>query len=275
MIQTGDVRRFLLFAYGGAWLVMAPLWLSGFERTDGSQEAGLGAQVSIAAMMLTPALAAIVVLLRRNSPRDLPRLLSMNRPRLGSCVLAFLATLGLSVASLALATMAGVYEPDFSGFSVLSFFAVNAVGFVLSLPLFLGEELGWQGYLLPRLRPLGYWRALLVMGAIWGLWHLPTVLLGGQFPGYPAWLTVPAVLVGGCSVGVFIGWVRLRTGSVWPTVVAHSVISDVGPRLTGTLAGRGHVVDPLQTGLLGWTGWLVLGAFAAMLAFSRGATRPV
>ncbi|AXB47690.1 CPBP family intramembrane glutamic endopeptidase [Amycolatopsis albispora] len=275
MIDSWGVRRFLLLAYGGAWLVMTPLWLSGFERADGAEEAGLGAQVSIALMMLTPALAAILVLSRDHRPRELPRLLGMTRPRPGSCVLAFLATLALSVASLALATMAGVYEPDLSGFSVLSFFAVNAAGFVLSLPLFLGEELGWQGYLLPRLLPLGYWRALLLMGAIWGLWHLPTVLLGGQFPGHPAWLTVPAVLAGGCLIGVYIGWLRLRTGSVWPTVVAHSVVSDVGPRLTGTLAGRGHVVDPLQTGLLGWTGWLVLGGFAAALAVSRGATRPV
>jgi hypothetical protein len=35
-------------------------------------------------------------------------------------------------------------------------------------PLAFGEEWGWRGYLLPRLLPLGQWRALLVSGVIWG-----------------------------------------------------------------------------------------------------------
>ena len=38
----------------------------------------------------------------------------------------------------------------------------------------LGEELGWRGYLLPRLVPsLGWVGAALVLGAIWAVWHLP------------------------------------------------------------------------------------------------------
>lgn len=39
-----------------------------------------------------------------------------------------------------------------------------------------GEELGWRGYLLPRLQELlGYWPGLLGHGAIWGLWHAPLI----------------------------------------------------------------------------------------------------
>lgn len=38
----------------------------------------------------------------------------------------------------------------------------------------IGEELGWRGYLLPRLRTLvGVTPSFWIMGALWSLWHVP------------------------------------------------------------------------------------------------------
>ncbi|WP_133116520.1 CPBP family intramembrane glutamic endopeptidase, partial [Amycolatopsis antarctica] len=131
----------------------------------------------------------------------------------------------------------------------LGWIAAHLLTSVLCLPLFLGEEIGWQGYLLPRLLPLGTPRALLVMGVLWALWHLPAVLLGGQFPGYGRVIAVPAAVIGGVLVGVFIGWIRLRTGSVWPTVTAHTVSSHVMPPLMLAMGDAERTPDPLQAGL--------------------------
>ena len=51
----------------------------------------------------------------------------------------------------------------------------------------LGEELGWRGFLLPRLqRWLAAVPASLVVGVLWSLWHLPRWFL----PGRP-WETLP------------------------------------------------------------------------------------
>lgn len=36
-----------------------------------------------------------------------------------------------------------------------------------------GEELGWRGLLQKELSQLGFWRASLVTGVVWGLWHAP------------------------------------------------------------------------------------------------------
>lgn len=46
----------------------------------------------------------------------------------------------------------------------------------------LGEEPGWRGYALPRLQPvLGALPAALVLGTIWGVWHLPLWWMDGNF----------------------------------------------------------------------------------------------
>jgi membrane protease YdiL (CAAX protease family) len=48
-----------------------------------------------------------------------------------------------------------------------------------------GEEFGWRGYLLPRLLPLGEVKAAIIVGLIWGPWHLPVLIVGLNYPGEP------------------------------------------------------------------------------------------
>lgn len=63
-----------------------------------------------------------------------------------------------------------------------------SLGFVfLLIPLGIGEEYGWRGYLLPRILPMGEIKGTLVLGIIWALWHLPVLTLR---PG-PLWFSIP------------------------------------------------------------------------------------
>jgi len=49
---------------------------------------------------------------------------------------------------------------------------------VFLLPL--GEEFGWRGYVQPRLRTrFGRLGTVLILGAAWGLWHVPLFLVPG------------------------------------------------------------------------------------------------
>jgi len=48
-----------------------------------------------------------------------------------------------------------------------------------------GEELGWRGFLLREFRHLGFWRASLLIGFVWGVWHAPVIMQGHNYPQHP------------------------------------------------------------------------------------------
>jgi membrane protease YdiL (CAAX protease family) len=58
-----------------------------------------------------------------------------------------------------------------------------SINTLLLVPLALGEELGWRGYMLTRLIDAGVPRPLLTSGLVWSAWHAPLVLGGVYYAG--------------------------------------------------------------------------------------------
>ena len=83
-----------------------------------------------------------------------------------------------------------------------------------------GEELGWRGFLLPRLGQLtGMTAASWIMGVLWSLWHVPA-FFDATLPHYfmPMLVVLPFITF----FGVFMGFMFNRAGgSVLATMVAH------------------------------------------------------
>jgi membrane protease YdiL (CAAX protease family) len=106
--------------------------------------------------------------------------------------------------------------------------AQTAFAFTLA-PLFnvvfaLGEELGWRGFLLPRLLPFGQTRAIALSSAIWGIWHAPAILQGHNYPSQPV-LGV-FLMIGFCLLlGTFLSWAYLSTRSPWAPALGHATIN--------------------------------------------------
>jgi uncharacterized protein len=152
--------------------------------------------------------------------------------------------------------------------------ALSALGpalaqFVLILPLAFCEEWGWRGYLLTRLRDrMGTWPALIVVGVICGIWHLPFYL--------GPWLSMSAdarqsflpFVIYVVLFGVLLGVLRLGHGSIWPAVVAHAVNNTiVFGYLDVLVMDPGQRINPWLAALSGWQGWLIL--LAAIVVLGR------
>jgi membrane protease YdiL (CAAX protease family) len=93
------------------------------------------------------------------------------------------------------------------------------------------EEFAWRGYLTPRLDSLGWGvgRSSALVGVIWGAWHLPYwygFLALADFKAYTGLnlaAFVPLAFVAFIPAAFAFGELRRATGSVWPTVVMHTV----------------------------------------------------
>jgi CAAX protease family protein len=109
--------------------------------------------------------------------------------------------------------------------------AVNAVvGLVIVSILAFFEEIGWRAWLLPRLVERTCPRlGVVITSAIWGLWHIPFQLSGvqhadGVLPVALA-LTLP---LGIFAAGLVLGWLWLRTESIWIVSLAHGALNAWG-----------------------------------------------
>jgi membrane protease YdiL (CAAX protease family) len=279
------VTVFLVLALGLSWLVALPLWLSG----DGLANPFLG--LIAIAMMYTPAIAALVVVffVQKPRPQRIGEYLGL-WPLTPAKRVVWLTVFGLFGAALLVivttlvAGALGLVDLDlvgFSGFAALiaaaspteipiPIGALVAVQ-VLSIPVgalinsfaSVGEEVGWRGWLLPSLMPLGTWPALLLTGVIWGLWHSPLILLGYNFAQPSLWGV--ALMTTGCvMLGILLGWLRLRSGSVWPAVVAHGAFNAAAGFLSLVIAA-GAAPDPAVVGPLGAVAWGVMAAVIVVL----------
>lgn len=86
----------------------------------------------------------------------------------------------------------------------------------------LGEELGWRGFLIPKLTQVQLSRPFVVSGLIWGVWHYPLILWGGYASsGYPLVSVLLFTIMIVCG-GVFAAWLRMMSGSVWVAMFYHA-----------------------------------------------------
>jgi membrane protease YdiL (CAAX protease family) len=82
------------------------------------------------------------------------------------------------------------------------------------------EELLFRGFLLPPLtRAVGVSASVVLSGVLFGLAHLSD----------------PDAIVPLVVLGIGLGWLRIRAGSIWPGVVIHAVNNTIA--LTASLLG--------------------------------------
>lgn len=168
-----------------------------------------------------------------------------------------------------------------AGMSVRSLLATQLLVVVFAGPIIniiptMGEELGWRGYLLPKLRGfLSDRAALVITGVIWGLWHAPVIAMGHNYGtdywGFP-WLGILAMTVFCVVLGIIEGYVSIKLKSAIPAAMIHSLVNaGAGLPLYLIKGAYNPLLGPAITGIVGIIPFAIL---AAVLLIQAGKLKP-
>nr|MBP7349299.1 CPBP family intramembrane metalloprotease [Butyrivibrio sp.] len=95
----------------------------------------------------------------------------------------------------------------------------NSIGMLLllipsSLITAAGEEIGWRGFLLPKMAET--WNlniAIFFSGLIWAIWHYPLMITGLYQTGTPLWYQLPVFTIEIFAITAILAVLRLRSKS--------------------------------------------------------------
>jgi membrane protease YdiL (CAAX protease family) len=109
-------------------------------------------------------------------------------------------------------------------FLILFLILQGVIGMLPSMATALGEEIGWRGFLVPELfnNSNSYTKTSLLSGIIWAVWHYPLLIFGNYNAGAPSWYSLITFTIGIMSVSFIFTWFRLKSKSLWTTVMLHA-----------------------------------------------------
>jgi membrane protease YdiL (CAAX protease family) len=298
MITTLDRRRIYIFvaiAYSFSMLLAVAVFLTGglFVKIPGAMRPG--ALILMAVLMLVPAIASVTTrLITREGWSNMlvrPRfrggwpyyLVGWIAPALAIIVggvfyyLLFPAQFDPSM-SYSRQVFGGEVPANMTPWTILgNRLLVAVVATLPTLPIMLGEELGWRGYLLPKLMPLGGRKAVLLTGVIHGAWHWPFFPMGYNYGfdrfGLPLVAAALLYLVLVIFLSTFFAWVTLRSGTVWPAALGHGTMNNTADAMVNFMrTAPDSLVGPAPLGIVGMLGFALL---ALPIFFSARALAPI
>lgn len=116
-----------------------------------------------------------------------------------------------------------------------------------------GEELGWRGFLLREFEGMKFVKASIIMGAIWGIWHAPLILMGHNYPEHPE-LGVLMMTIWCILLSPLFNYITIKTKSVIAASVLHGTLNaTAGLSILLIMGGT-----DLTVGVTGLCGFLAL-----------------
>lgn len=268
LIKLHPLTAYFILAYLYAWISWLPLVLSrnGLGVLSFVPSAGWMYALEVLGSLVGPTLAAFLVThatLGKEGVRQLLRKYIQRPLHLRWYFVILAGTPLLVVIAASIASFFGG-SPDLLTQRGLMLF-IGYLPFVLiSIPGGpLGEEPGWRGIALPRLqRRYGAFPATLILGVLWGFWHLPLFLVRGA-DGPFSLVGFGAFLLGVFFLSIFLTWIYNSTeGSLLMVIVLHAALN--------TNSSLIALLTPIFP-RLGLTLYIIYGASALLiLLFTRG-----
>jgi uncharacterized protein len=255
-VSSLSIGMFFLLAYFSSWVLWLPLvWWTPTEVTR---------QSLLVAGTFGPSIAAAVLIVKRRGRSGLrSELAEQWKWRLPSplWVLILLAPAVIVLLAIAIAQGLGAPAGEWNDPSQL-YLAVPVFLYVVVLGGPLGEEFGWRGFALPHLeRRIHPTAAVVLLGLIWGLWHLPLFWIEGTVQQLTP---ITAFLAQTTVTSVIYGWLWNTTKSL-PAVVAIHAATNTTVGLLPVLPDTAQSLIPL------WSAISVAAVIALLLiVWTRG-----
>ncbi len=135
----------------------------------------------------------------------------------------------------------------------------------------LGEELGWRGYMMPKLLKItSKHKAILLGGIIWGVWHWPLTYMGHNFgtdyKGYP-YLGFAAMCLLCIVSGTVLTYLTIKSGSIWPAAVFHAV-GNASPTILRFFIDESKITGTFANPIVSFLIYLIPYGLFALIFFS-------
>jgi len=194
-------------------------------------------------MAMGPSIAAFIIVLIVGGKRgfvDLVHPFGRLRSSLGLWAIAIFGPAALYLVGLGLHLLLGGELPPFtmirSELSLIPLYLVMVVLMPWNGPV--GEEFGWRGYALPKLQnKYGPLIASLMIGTIWGIWHLPSFFapqgVVGAIAAEVGMIFILLYTLGTIANSIFMTWLynKSKASALIAGIVWHSAINFWAPVL--------------------------------------------
>jgi uncharacterized protein len=230
LLTRHPLVSFFVLAYALTWLGWSPWFLSeagvGLLPYDGEE---ISLYSNIVALVLGPTLSAFIMTGATEGREGVRRLL--RRIVLWRVGLRWYLFVLLGIPAIVLVST--VVMPGALASFQVSEVPSTLVLYVVAGPfmLFAGgpvfEEIGWRGFALPRLQRLhGPLVGSLLLGALWGLWHLPLFLIPSWDTPHGRPLDIALFVIWAMAITIVFTWIFNNTkGSVLLAILAHGSVN--------------------------------------------------
>jgi len=119
-----------------------------------------------------------------------------------------------------------------------------------------GEEAGWRGFLLKEFKGMHFFKAAVITGALWGVWHAPLILMGHNYPQHPL-AGVFMMIIWCILLTPLFQYLTIKSKSVIAAAIAHGTLNAVAGLSIAAIDGG----NDLTTGMTGLPGFIILVIF--------------
>ena len=171
-----------------------------------------------------------------------------NGKRAAGCILLFLLLYFLRTAvSYGLGGQLELFGALMASPYTWIYLVTMPVNFFVVFVAFFGEEYGWRYYMQPFLqKKFGLRGGVLLLGVLWGLWHLPVDFFYYVSPDQGVIMVVSQIIT--CvTLGIFFAYAYMKTNNIWVPVILHFLNNNLAPVITGT-----YSADVLEGQSIAW-----------------------